>query len=61
VNFFFIFFLDVIEIPDYLKQNARKLIDLIREPWIATLTAPILIIQWTEPFPRNGRGQTKVF
>ncbi|GBB90410.1 hypothetical protein RclHR1_17360006 [Rhizophagus clarus] len=48
--------LDDTEIPDYLKQNARVLIDLIKKPWI---TAPILIIQWTEPFPRNDHGQTK--
>lgn len=55
---FFHYHLGVKAIPNFLKENASRLIEIIENMCVDD---PLIVIKWAVPFPRNGRGQTKVF
>ncbi|CAB4415982.1 unnamed protein product [Rhizophagus irregularis] len=50
------FSLGLRDIPDVIKENADKVLEVIEKMCIDD---PIVIIKWTVPFPRNVRGQTE--
>ncbi|EXX53542.1 uncharacterized protein OCT59_011978 [Rhizophagus irregularis] len=50
------FSLGLRDIPDVIKENADKVLEVIENMCIDD---PIVIIKWTVPFPRNVRGQTE--
>ncbi|CAB5351510.1 unnamed protein product [Rhizophagus irregularis] len=50
------FSLGLRDIPDVIKENANKVLEVIENMCIDD---PIVIIKWTVPFPRNVRGQTE--
>ena len=45
------------DIPDFLKENADLILKAIENMCVED---PIIIIDWRNPFPRNGRGQSKL-
>ncbi|CAG8462554.1 uncharacterized protein OCT59_008278 [Rhizophagus irregularis] len=51
-----IFSLALRDIPNFLKENADLLVKVIEN---MCTDDPIMIIEWADPFPRNGRNQTK--
>ncbi|CAB4408769.1 unnamed protein product [Rhizophagus irregularis] len=50
------FSLGVKVIPNILKENAGLLNEIIENMCVED---PSIVIEWTVPFPRTGRGQTK--
>uniref|UniRef100_A0A1D1YUM0 Putative serine/threonine-protein kinase FPV212 n=1 Tax=Anthurium amnicola TaxID=1678845 RepID=A0A1D1YUM0_9ARAE len=51
-----VFSLDVSDIPESIKQHAKILLKVIDS---ACVDDPIVLVDWTTPWPRRGRGQTK--
>lgn len=56
-NNLFHYHLGVRDIPECIKQNANDVLEVVEK---ACTDDPIIVIEWTVPFPRTGRQQSKV-
>ncbi|RIA85810.1 hypothetical protein C1645_830209 [Glomus cerebriforme] len=48
--------LDLNEIPQCLRQNAERILEVFNR---IAIDDPIIVIDWTNPWPRRGRRQNK--